>query len=395
MLIRMLKAMHNLCSDDRLASNSIREALAHSVKEIPAVHDADMNYVWQMVISIAGTESCSAARIVWESYQKLVFTLFDRHIEDPSVPLEMCRAFVHHCLTINADNSIIHANQRDMLLQKYLIHYQMACTQSTQTLSPRLQRTLEWFATSADIVANYQTLEPKLRVPYLQFVADVLRENSTYDPTEKQQRIATDLAEHLCTEFKRKSDCVLKTEASYADRIEPREVYALLEVISLLSADPAHTSALAADASLFLNVGCLLASVTALGQQSSNMFTPVAQLGQIAPNSGESAAIQRDVSFDMKTLLVRTLANLSYRNERNQQLAREMGILAAVLNCTTVDARNPLIKEWSVLAIRHLCEGCVENQELVRGLTKVGEADHSGLLKELNLEMGAMRIGGQ
>lgn len=91
-----------------------------------------------------------------------------------------------------------------------------------------------------------------------------------------------------------------------------------------------------------------------------------------------------------------------------------MDIIMAVLDATSVDARNPckystdnilsgnvrtnstpvfaVIKEWSILAIRNLCENNQENQTIIRQLTKVGDADNSDILKELNLDLGSLRI---
>lgn len=51
-----------------------------------------------------------------------------------------------------------------------------------------------------------------------------------------------------------------------------------------------------------------------------------------------------------------------------------------------------VIKEWSILAIRNLCENNPENQQIVRQMTKVGDAENSDILKELNLDMGSLRI---
>lgn len=50
-----------------------------------------------------------------------------------------------------------------------------------------------------------------------------------------------------------------------------------------------------------------------------------------------------------------------------------------------------MIKEWSILAIRNLCEGNAENQEIIRQLTKVGDTK-SDIIKELNLDLGSLRI---
>jgi ataxin-10 len=51
-----------------------------------------------------------------------------------------------------------------------------------------------------------------------------------------------------------------------------------------------------------------------------------------------------------------------------------------------------VIKEWSILAIKNLCENNPENQEIVRSLTKVGEAE-TPLLKEFGVSPGVLRIG--
>lgn len=51
-----------------------------------------------------------------------------------------------------------------------------------------------------------------------------------------------------------------------------------------------------------------------------------------------------------------------------------------------------MIKEWSILAIRNLCENNLENQQIVRQLSKVGDAKNSDVLKEFNIDLGSLRI---
>lgn len=50
-----------------------------------------------------------------------------------------------------------------------------------------------------------------------------------------------------------------------------------------------------------------------------------------------------------------------------------------------------VIKEWSILAIRNLCEDNMENQQIIRQLTKVGDSK-SDTIKEFNLDLGSLRI---
>lgn len=145
------------------------------------------------------------------------------------------------------------------------------------------------------------------------------------------------------------------------------------------------------DNSLFLNLGCLLQAIHKIGKDSSNIFTPIQKLDAMLPQSEEKAEIESKISYTFKTKLVRALGNLSHQNKRNQELAREMEIMQSIFECTGADARNPIMKEWSILAIRNLCDGNPENQEIVKNLTRVGDAENP-VLKEFGIESGVFRI---
>jgi ataxin-10 len=146
------------------------------------------------------------------------------------------------------------------------------------------------------------------------------------------------------------------------------------------------------DAALFLNLGCLLQAIHKVGKNSENsQFTPIQKLDALASNSSESADFEKEISYSFKSKLIKSLANLCYKNKKNQELSQEMEIMQSVFECTNADARNPLIKEWSILAIRNLCEDNLENQEIVRQLTKICDASNS-VLSELGIENGVVRI---
>lgn len=137
----------------------------------------------------------------------------------------------------------------------------------------------------------------------------------------RHEPISTPLLQFICRDFKKKSDCVLKTAAT-VDTIHPREVIALLDVIARASSDERYAHVLMSDTSLFLNVGCLLRSVHEIGkrQNDSNIFAPVQKLNQLAPNSNGDTSIERDISYQLKSTLIRTLANLAYKHKENQDL---------------------------------------------------------------------------
>lgn len=144
----------------------------------------------------------------------------------------------------------------------------------------------------------------------------------------RHEPVSIALLQFMCKEFKKKSDCVLRTTANSAiDTIYPKEVVALLDVIAQASSDERYAHVLATDNSLFINVGCLLRSIhdlgkrqTANGNDEENIFAPIQKLTQLAPNSNENTDIERDISYQLKSTLIRTLANLVYKNKQNQDL---------------------------------------------------------------------------
>lgn len=166
-------------------------------------------------------------------------------------------------------------------------------------------------------VPIYARIDVTKRVTLLHYIADHMKDRI-------QKPIETSLLQYICKEFKKKSDCVLKTVSSYVDRIEPKEVVATLDVIVQASCDDRYLHVLSGDSSLFLNAGCLLSAIVMTGKQTSkgdgNIFVPVQTLGQIAPNSSEDSSIERDISYELKTMLVRVVGNLAHKNKANQDL---------------------------------------------------------------------------
>lgn len=96
-----------------------------------------------------------------------------------------------------------------------------------------------------------------------------------------------------------------------------------------------------------------------------------------------------------------------------------MEIINVIMDCTCLDARNPcnnffktakiektllifnffyfyltVLHQWSILAIRNLCESNSENQYIIANLVKIGDATNSNILKEFDISLGSMRISG-
>ncbi|XP_017019975.1 ataxin-10 isoform X1 [Drosophila kikkawai] len=236
-------------------------------------------------------------------------------------------------------------------------------------------------------VACYQKLDTEDRIAFLDYVAHYLRENSP------NGEVTLFLLQHFAKEFRLKSDCILRETLKLKHELHPREVHTLLRIIASVSGSEKYGNVYATDQSLFINVSSLLRCVVAAGKEpdGGGLDKPMTKLEEVALTSGIDAGYEKKVSYELKTLLVRCCANLLYENKENKGYCLDTQLLPALLECTTMDARNPLMREWSILAIRNACINCPEAQQVIAGLTMQGSAPND-ILSELNLDMGALRI---
>ncbi|XP_001361187.4 ataxin-10 [Drosophila pseudoobscura] len=236
-------------------------------------------------------------------------------------------------------------------------------------------------------VGCYQRLSTEERIAFLDYVTHYLRENS---PNGK---LAPILLQHFAKEFRLKSDCILRETIKLRHELHPREVHTLLRIIASVSGSEEYANTYVEDQSLFINVSSLLRCVVAAGKEADGggFDKPMTKLEEVALTSGVDAEYEKKVSYELKTLLVRCSANLLYENKQNKGYCIDTQLLPTLLECTVMDARNPLMREWSILAIRNACINCPEAQQIVAGLTMQGSAPND-LLSELNLDMGALRI---
>ncbi|EAL73029.1 hypothetical protein DDB_G0268880 [Dictyostelium discoideum AX4] len=124
---------------------------------------------------------------------------------------------------------------------------------------------------------------------------------------------------------------------------------------------------------------------------SSSSSSSTTTDGETVTSKGFNKNIEsQDKGFKIE--LIRILGNLSYKNRGNQDEIRELGGIEIILNHCRFDVNNPYIKEWSVFAIRNLCEDNVENQNLIESLKVKGVANNDEL-KDLGLEVGVTENG--
>ena len=79
------------------------------------------------------------------------------------------------------------------------------------------------------------------------------------------------------------------------------------------------------------------------------------------------------VRSGLKTLLMQCVANLCSASRRMQDMVRELGGIIVVLNCCSSDVAHPMLREWAMVAVRHICDDNIPNQEFIASLEQIGE----------------------
>ncbi|CAH0519224.1 unnamed protein product [Peronospora belbahrii] len=69
-----------------------------------------------------------------------------------------------------------------------------------------------------------------------------------------------------------------------------------------------------------------------------------------------------------RSRLIRVIGNLCFRHTGHQDLMRDNGYLPLLLSHCNIDETNPFIREWSLVALRNLCEGNEANQSYINNL---------------------------
>lgn len=129
-----------------------------------------------------------------------------------------------------------------------ILEYSLKHTLNDEMLPDNVQLLLNTFATALPETALvYEHLSDELRLQFLYYIHD----------TMKEEEIGQELLDKLILRFKQTSDGILKPDGTGADKSKPKEVYCLLEIISVASqAENEMKETVAVDGSLFLNLGC-------------------------------------------------------------------------------------------------------------------------------------------
>ncbi|KAK1132720.1 hypothetical protein K0M31_014098 [Melipona bicolor] len=247
------------------------------------------------------------------------------------------------------------------------------------------------------------TIENKLYL--LEIIYNEL--SDTMHKSENEYMFTKQTIEFLIERFCRRSDLILKTADTCLDEIEPTEIIILLDILGVLTSRSCEEySSLKSYKSLLINCIYLLQSIQMIGKQSDNYFTPLQKLSDVASvmqgirNSDSNPCssgnenklnttmtdLQNYPTFGFKAGLIRIIGNMCYRNKECQDLLRETNAVPLLLDCCNIDARNPLIMQWTILALRNLCEDNPANQEIIRNCSRVGVVE-SSVLREMGVTL--------
>ncbi|XP_050306129.1 uncharacterized protein LOC126743191 [Anthonomus grandis grandis] len=231
---------------------------------------------------------------------------------------------------------------------------------------------------------NYAMMPTDVRVSLLSSMRDILMCPPTIEESGEpyEGRKLPDICLNALAKMLQESHTVV-FQVAESGIFSEEEVSRILELLAHLSSDDKYLPFLQNDKNLLINAGVLLINAHRLGKQKNNVFSPVQKLSEIQMPGDE---LRRNPVFGFKADLVRLIGNLCWKNKKMQDLAREAELIPVLLDCCNMDAKNPFIIQWAILAIRNLCEQNNENQTIISSLTQRGVVS-SEILEEFGLTL--------
>ncbi|XP_042232406.1 ataxin-10-like isoform X2 [Homarus americanus] len=290
---------------------------------------------------------------------------------------QMASMILHNCLLEEGlRKELCRNNQVKVIVNKLLSLYVNESQYSCFVLF-----CLELLLCSKDIVeVSWSHLSGEQQLLCLDVLAAILTDTSQ----KRCEPLSTSTITFLVHFFKSEADKILCTHAGQLQQDGSQVLVRLANFVCTAAASDAWRYLLQQDSSLIITSLYLLRCMTDIGKMGGNAFTPLNQLSDLTDEE-QMATAETHPAFGFKCDLIRLIASLVYRHKDNQDQVREMNGILLLLESSQFDARNPLIKEVSIFAVRNLLEGNLENQLFVKGLKLKSVAENPGL-QELGLE---------
>lgn len=290
---------------------------------------------------------------------------------------QMASMILHNCLLeLSLREELCKSREVDVIIDKLLSLYVNESQYSCFVLF-----CLELLLSSKDTVkVSWPILSAKHRLLCLDVLVALL-----IDPIHSRcESLPVSTVTFLVNIFKSEADKILCTHAGQLPLDDSQVLVRLANFVCSAAASDAWRHLLQQDLSLLITTVYLLQCITDIGKMGGNAFTPLNRFSDLSDEQ-QMANAENHPAFGFKCDLIRLIASLVYRHKDNQDQVREIGGILLLLESSQFDARNPLIKEVSIFAVRNLLEGNLENQLLVKGLKLEGVAENPGL-QDLGLE---------
>jgi len=343
----------------------------------PQVDDSKLlNSLKSMMLQFLGNlvaQNKSAQRAVWKvAFPKLFFSLLS-HLDDKGKEI-LCMV-IYNCMV----------NQRDPFESDDCLWLVVSILQHCKSYesSEWGLLILEIVLSSSEFPKIYQEVScyPDIRYLLLEAV------HTHIEDLNSEVRIPESNLLFLAESFISKSNCILRLATEVSEELQ-QEAVSLLQVLSLLCSATAHHEKFK---DLCKKMTLLEMAVSLLVQISDDRVSSHFS----KPSVPEVSADENDPVLGFKRDLIRLIGNMSYRIKENQDAVRKLNGLVPILNSCNVDEKNPYIMQWAIFAIRNLCEGNQENQQLIKDLKQQGLADNDFLTSsniDVVMENGKVRV---
>ncbi|XP_077987241.1 ataxin-10-like [Glandiceps talaboti] len=153
----------------------------------------------------------------------------------------------------------------------------------------------------------------------------------------------------------------------------------LLQVVCVATSIPGQYKILQERTSLLQIALELLQKAHLAGKSGDNVFSIRQTLsGQEGDADNPAYGFKRD--------LIRLIGNMTYRNQKNQDLVRESEGIPLLLDHCNVDEYNPFMNQWAIFAIHNICEDNPANQAFIANMQRQGIAD-SEVLTDMGVDV--------
>lgn len=166
----------------------------------------------------------------------------------------------------------------------------------------------------------------------------------------------------IANEFKKICDNMMSSIPSVSPLVAS-QLALFLEILGSASCKNGYSECLQEDAALVVSSSFLLRGIHECIAQKSDRESQKEAFESV---KGDNKEIKSRPFYGVKGDLIRLLGNLAFAHKPNQDRIRESGVIPIILDSCKLDGENPFIKEWSILAIRNLCEKNSENQNVIR-----------------------------